>query len=209
MVFTQLKNIDRAFQHIKRFSIVFLVCCVLLTSVALYCSFSLVRENGSRIFILHNGKLLEAISADRKQNLPVEMRDHISTFHRLFFTLDPDEKAISAGIAKALYLADGSAKKAYDNLKESGYYNNLISANISQHIEIDSIALSLDHAPYGFTCYATQKLIRSSSTVVRKLVTRGELRVLESQTDNNPHGFLIQKWETLVNADVNPKMPEP
>lgn len=209
MMFTQLTNIDRAFQHIKRFSLVFLFVCVLLCSAVIYYSFSLVRENGSRVFILHNGKLLEAVASDRKENLPVELRDHISTFHRLFFTLDPDEKAISVGIAKALYLADVSAKKAYDNLKESGYYNNLISANISQHIEIDSIVLSLEHAPYGFTCYATQKLIRSSSTVLRKLVTRGELRILESQTDNNPHGFLIQNWETLVNADVDPKAVMP
>lgn len=208
-MFTQLTNIDRAFQHIKRFSIAFLVVCVLLTSAVIYCCFSLIRENGSRVFVLQNGKLLEALATGRKANLPVEIRDHISTFHKLFFSLDPDEKAISAGIAKALYLADGSAKKAYDNLKESGYYNNLISANISQHIEIDSIALGLDREPYQFTCFATQRLVRSSSTVLRKLVTRGELRVLESQTDNNPHGFLIQKWETLVNADINPKEVSP
>jgi len=209
MMFAQFNNIDRAFQHIKRFSVVFLLACVLLTSAAVYFSFTYVKENGSRVFILQNGKLLEAIATERKQNLPVELRDHIKTFHRLFFALDPDEKAITAGIAKALYLADGSAKKAYDNLKESGYYNNLISANISQHLEVDSIALDINHEPYYFTCYATQKLIRSSSTVIRKLVTRGEVRVLESQTDNNPHGFLIQKWETLVNADVNLKAGQP
>ena len=208
-MFTQLKNIDRAFQHIKRFSMVFLLACVLVTSVVVYCCFSVMRENGSRVFILHNGKLLEAIASERKQNLPVELRDHISTFHRLFFTLDPDEKAISAGIAKSLYLADGSAKKAYDNLKESGYYNNLISANISQHIEVDSIQLDLNQEPYVFRCYGTQKLIRSTSTVFRKLVTQGQVRILETQTDNNPHGFLIQKWETLINVDVNLKTVQP
>lgn len=208
-MFTQLKNIDRAFQHIKRFSMVFLLACVLLTSAVVYCCFAAMRENSSRIFILHNGKLLEAMATDRKHNLPVELRDHISTFHRLFFTLDPDEKAIAASMAKALYLADGSAKKAYDNLKESGYYNNLISANISQSVAVDSIRLDLGREPYGFTCYATQRLVRSSSTVVRKLVTQGEIRVLESQTDSNPHGFLIQKWETLVNADVSTKAVQP
>lgn len=208
-MFTQLKNIDRAFQHVKRFSMVFLLACTLLTAAVVYCCFAVIRENSSRVFILQNGKLLEAMGTERKQNLPVELRDHISIFHRLFFTLDPDEKAISTGIAKSLYLADGSAKKAYDNLKESGYYNNLISANISQHIEVDSIQLDLNQEPYGFRCYATQKLIRSSSTVLRKLVTQGQVRILETQTDNNPHGFLIQKWETLVNADLNLKVIQP
>jgi len=204
-MFTQLKNIDRAFQHIKRFSMVFLLACSLLTAAVIYLCFSQMRENGSRVFILSNGKLLSAVAAQRRQNLPVELRDHISTFHKLFFTLEPDEKAISAGIAQALYLADGSAKKAYDNLRESGYYNNLISANISQHIRVDSIRLEMDREPYRFACYATQELIRSSGRMQRRLVTQGEVRVLESQTDNNPHGFLIQRWETLVNADVEAK----
>jgi len=204
-MFKQLRNIDRAFQHIKRFSMVFLLACALLTGVVVYCSFSAMKENGAKVFVLYNGKLLEAFASERKQNLPVELRDHITTFHRLFFTLDPDEKAIAAGVGKALYLADNSAKKAYDNLKESGYYNNLISANISQKIELDSIQLDINSVPYRFTCYATQKLIRSSSTVLRKLMTQGEVRESESQSDNNPHGFLIQRWETLVNADVNLK----
>jgi conjugative transposon TraK protein len=208
-MFGQLKNIDSAFQHIKRFSVAFLLACVGLSIGVIYLSYSEIQKSGSRVMILYNGKVMEAFAADRRDNLPVELRDHIKTFHRLFFTLDPDEKAISTGIARSLYLADGSAKKSYDNLRESGYFNNLISANISQAIEVDSIALSMDSQPYGFTCYATQKLIRASSTVLRKLVTRGEIRVLETRSDNNPHGFLIQNWETLVNADVglNPVQP--
>ncbi|MFP5081680.1 conjugative transposon protein TraK [Pedobacter sp. JCM 36344] len=203
-MFTQLKNIDTAFQHIKKFSIAFLISCLLLTVTITFLCFSEMRKADNRMLILYNGKVLEAFASERKQNLPVELRDHIRTFHKYFFTLDPDEKSITAGVTKALYLADNSAKQAYDNLREAGYYNNLISANISQEIEIDSIQLGTE-APYTFTCYATQKLIRSSSTVLRKLVTRGNIRVLNTQTDNNPHGFLILRWETLVNNDTNPK----
>ncbi|MGY3054015.1 conjugative transposon TraK protein [Pedobacter sp. UYEF25] len=207
-MFKQLKNIDTAFQHIKKFSIVFLISCLLLTGTVIFLCFNEMQKADNRMLILYNGKVLEAFSSERKQNLPVELRDHIRTFHKYFFTLDPDEKSITAGITKALYLADNSAKQAYDNLREAGYYNNLISANISQEIEIDSIKLAIE-APYTFTCYATQKLIRSSSTVLRKLVTRGNIRVLNTQTDNNPHGFLITGWETLVNTDTNPKNSTP
>ncbi|MES2458204.1 MAG: conjugative transposon protein TraK [Bacteroidota bacterium] len=205
---TQLKNIDSAFQHIKKFSIAFLAACLLVCGTVLYLCFSEMARSSDRVLILYNGKVLEAFASERKQNLPVELRDHIKTFHRYFFTLDPDEKAITANVTKALYLADNSAKQAYDNLRESGYYNNLISANISQEIEVDSIRLSSEE-PYLFTCYATQKLIRSSSTVLRKLVTRGKIRILSSQTDNNPHGFLIQHWETLVNSDSGTKTNVP
>lgn len=201
-MFTHFKNIDRAFQHIKRFSIYLILANVLILCFGMYKSYEFANKAQNRIHILYNGKVLEAIAADRKSNIPVELRDHIKTFHQYFFNMDPDETAILSNITKALYLADESAKKQYDNLKESGYYNNLISANISQEIEVDSIALDLTVYPYPFRCYATQKLIRSSSTVVRKLVTTGEVRSLKSQTDNNPHGFLIQRWETISNQDV-------
>ncbi|ALL06994.1 conjugal transfer protein [Pedobacter sp. PACM 27299] len=201
-MFTQFKNIDTAFQHIKRFSIYLILANVLILCFGIYKSYEFANKAQNRIHILYNGKVLEAIAADRKTNIPVELRDHIKTFHQYFFSMDPDEKAILSNMTKALYLADESAKKQYDNLKESGYYSNLISANISQEIEVDSIALDLNAYPYQFRCYATQKLIRSSSTVVRNLVTTGEVRDLKSQTDNNPHGFLIQRWETISNLDV-------
>lgn len=201
-MFTQFKNIDTAFQHIKRFSVFLILANVLILCFGMYKSYEFANKAQNRIHILYNGKVLEAIAADRKSNIPVELRDHIKTFHQYFFSMDPDEKAILSNMTKALYLADESAKKQYDNLKESGYYSNLISANISQEIEVDSIALDLNIYPYSFRCYATQRLIRSSSTVVRKLVTIGQVRDLKSQTDNNPHGFLIQRWETISNQDV-------
>lgn len=201
-MFTQFKNIDTAFQHIKRFSIFLILANVLILCFGMYKSYEFANKAQNRIHILYNGKVLEAIAADRKSNIPVQLRDHIKTFHQYFFSMDPDEKAILSNMTKALYLADESAKKQYDNLKESGYYSNLISANISQEIEVDSIALDLNIYPYSFRCYATQRLIRSSSTVVRKLVTIGQVRDLKSQTDNNPHGFLIQRWETISNQDV-------
>jgi len=119
-------------------------------------------------------KVLQAFASDRKTNPPVELRDHIKTFHTDFFTLVPDDKQIAATINKALYLADGSAKAAYDNLREAGYYNNLVSRNINQQVAVDSIALDMNGYPYGFTCFATEKLVRTTSTVTRRLVTQGK-----------------------------------
>ena len=128
-MFTHLKNIDTAFKHIRQFSIFLIVANLLAMCFWIYRCTEAVNLAQSRVHILYNGKLLDAIAADRKTNLPVELRDHIRTFHQYFFDLSPDDKAIDANVAKALYLADESAKREYDNLKESGYYNNLISAN--------------------------------------------------------------------------------
>lgn len=205
-MFTHFKNIDTAFRHIRLFSIVLILANVCCMCFCIYKSYEIVDQSQNRIHILYNGKVLQALASDRKSNLEVELRDHVKTFHQYFFTLAPDDKAIKATISKALYLADESAKKQFDNLRESGYYNNLISANISQEIEVDSTRLDINQYPYVFTCYATQKLVRSSSTIIRKLVTQGKVRDIKSQTDSNPHGFLVQDWEILVNQDepLNP-----
>ena len=201
-MFTHLKNIDTAFKHIKTFSIILIAANIFITCFIVYTNQQTVDQAQKTVHILYNGKVLEAVAADRKSNLPVEIRDHIKTFHEDFFNLSPDDQAIQANISRALYLADESAKHQYDNLKESGYYNNLISANISQEVKVDSTRLEGKQFPYTFTCYATEKLIRSSSTVTRKLITQGEVRDIRQQTDNNPHGFLIQHWQVLVNRDT-------
>ncbi|MCU1464037.1 MAG: conjugative transposon TraK protein [Acidimicrobiales bacterium] len=208
-MFQHFKNIDTAFKHIKLFSYLLIIANIATMCFCIYKSFDIVNQAQNRVHILYNGKVLEAIATDRKTNLPVELRDHIKTFHEDFFTLVPDDKQIDATVTKALYLADGSAKTAYDNLREAGYYNNLVSGNINQQVQVDSIRLDLDAYPYGFTCYATEKLIRATSTVTRKLVTQGKVSDLKTETDNNPHGFLIQGWEILQNNDEQVKSNQP
>jgi len=200
-MFSQLKNIDTAFKHIKLFSYLLIAACTLISCFALFKSYQAANIANNHVYILANGKALEAFAADRKDNIPVEARDHIKSFHQYFFTLDPDDKVIQGNIKKALYLADGSAKKQYDNLRESGYYMNIISANISQSVSIDSIQLDVNQSPYYFKCYASELLVRSTSTLTRSLITEGWLRNV-SRSDNNPHGFLIERWATLVNKDI-------
>ncbi|RBQ06795.1 conjugative transposon protein TraK [Pedobacter miscanthi] len=201
-MFTQFKNIDTAFKHIRLFSFFLILACVSISCFAIYKYYAFFNLKDQRIYILYNGKVLTALASDRKSNLPVELRDHIRTFHQYFFSLSPDDKAIKASVTRALYLADESAKKQYDNFQENGYYNNLIAANISQEIVVDSIQLDVDRFPYPFRCFATQKLVRSSSTVYRKLISQGVVDDLKNQTDNNPHGFLIRGWEILENRDA-------
>lgn len=200
-MFTKMKNIDSAFRYIRLFTIIIISGCLLLCGFVLYKSYELAAITQSKVYVLANGKALEAFAAERKDNIPVEARDHISMFHHYFFTLDPDDKVIQGNITKALYLADASAKRQYENLKESGYYSNIIAGNISQQITIDSVAVNTDSYPYYFRCYAMQQIIRATSIVNRNLITEGYLRNV-SRSDNNSHGFLIEKWSTIENRDI-------
>ena len=146
-MFTQLKNIDTAFRHIKLFSYLLIFANAFCICFGVFYWVKLSSEKDSKIYILYNGKVLSALASDKQSNLPVQLRDHIKTFHQYFFNLSPDDKAIKASVGKSLFLADLSAKKQYDNLVESGYYNNLISASISQEIEVDSTVLDIDSYP--------------------------------------------------------------
>lgn len=197
-----MKNIDTAFRQLRLFSMLVVIGAILTSCFALYRSFSLVSQMQSKIYILANGKALEAYSSDRKDNIPVEARDHVKSFHKYFFTLDPDDKVIKENVTKALYLSDDSAKRIYDDLKEKGYYSGIISGNISQTIVVDSVSVDTNVYPYYFRCYAKQDIIRTTSVVHRSLITEGNLRNV-SRSDNNPHGFLIEKWNTIDNKDLS------
>ena len=200
-MFKQTKNIDSAFRHIKAFSLLLVTGCFLLCGFVLFKSYELSARVQDKIYILIGDEAMQAYAANRKDNIEIEAKSHISMFHKYFFTLDPDEKVIDINISKALYLADGSAKRQYDNLKETGYYSSIIAGNISQQITIDSVMVNTQTAPYYFHCYGTIKIIRPNSIVTRNLVTQGYLRNV-SRSDHNPHGFLIERWETIENKDI-------
>jgi conjugative transposon TraK protein len=197
-MFRQMKNIDAAFRHIKLFSIILVLGCFSLCGFVLYKSYALSAKLQDKIYILAGDKALEAYSSGRKDNVPVEAKDHVTMFHEYFFTLDPDDKVIDGNLAKAMYLADRSAKKQYDNLKETGYYSNIISGNISQKINVDSVNVDTRQQPYYFKCFSTMRIIRPNSIVTRNLITEGFLRNV-ARSDHNPHGFLIERWSTLEN----------
>jgi len=200
-MFNKTRNIESAFQLVRLFCIVVVLGSLGSMVVVVIRSMRSVERARQTVYVLSAGKVLEALASDRKENIPVEAKDHIRAFHQLFFTLAPDEKVIGANITRALYLADGSAKKLYDNLKENGYYAGIIAGNVSQAIVVDSVALDMGSYPFYFRCWATQQIVRPTSVVTRSLLTEGWLRNCP-RSENDPHGFLIERWSTVENRDL-------
>lgn len=200
-MFRQFNNIETAFRHVKRFTYVLIGAAILFCCFALYESYRMVTDAQQRIYVLSNGKALEALAEDRKDNIAVEARDHVRMFHHYFFSLDPDDKVIEANMARALYLADASARKQYEDLKESGYYGSVISGNVSQTVTPDSIIVDLEQYPYRFRYHGRQQIVRPTAILTRSLVAEGYLRNV-SRSDNNAHGFLIERWRILDNRDL-------
>lgn len=202
MQFKSLTNIETSFRQMRLFLIIFIGLTFCLSSYVVYMSFNFAKKSREKIYVLDNGKsLMLAISQDMKQNRPVEARDHVKRFHELFFTLSPDQKAIDYNINQALNLCDETAQDEYANLKEAGYFSSLIAGNVSQEIRIDSVQTNFNEYPYTAKCYATQTIIRSTSETRRSLVSQCQLRDV-TRSDNNPHGFLMEKWRVLENRDL-------
>src|SRR5689334_14915008 len=120
-MFQKAKNIDAAFRQVRTFAILVILASVALSGYISSKAYQLAKEAQSHIYILSNGKAMEAFAGDRRENIPVEARDHVKMFHIYFFSLDPDDKVIRSNITKALYLADNSARKVYESLKENNY----------------------------------------------------------------------------------------
>ena len=203
-MFNQLNNIDTAFKHVRLFSFVLIMACLTLSCYALYKSYALVQQMRNQVYVLAGGKVLEALGGPRAANMAAEAKDHIRMFHQYFFQLDPDEAVIENRIGKALYLSGASAMNRYHNLKESGYYRDLVSGNISVALQMDSIQVKMNHAPYYFRYYGTETLTRATTIVTRSLITEGYLRTT-ARSDHNPHGFLIEKWHIRENKDLEVK----
>lgn len=202
MEFKTLRNIESSFKQIRLFTFVFAVLCFGVVGVVVFKSYQFAEEQRQKIYVLDNGKsLMVALSQDMSINRPVEAREHVRRFHELFFTIAPDKNAIESNVKRAFNLADQSAFNYYKDLQEKGYYNRIISGNIQQRIEVDSVVANFNNYPYGVKTYARQFIIRSSNLTIRNLVTDCSL-VNSVRSDSNPQGFTIEKFNVIENRDV-------
>ena len=62
-------------------------------------------------------------------------------------------------------------------------------------------ACDFDSYPYKAVTYAKQMIIRESNVTERSLVTRCNL-INSVRSDNNPHGFTMEKFEIVENRDI-------
>ena len=202
MEFKSLKNIETSFKQIRLYAIIFGVLCLFVVGFALWKSYGFAEKQREKIYVLDNGKsLMLALSQDAATNRPVEVREHVRRFHELFFTVAPDKNAIESNMKRAFMLADKSAYNYYKDLMEKGYFTRIISGNINQRVEIDSIVCNFESYPYKAKTFARQYIIRQSNITERSLVTDCEV-INSVRSDNNPQGFTLERFTVLQNHDV-------
>lgn len=200
--FNSLQNIQKAFALTRIYLILITIVLLALGGYAIYSSYKFAEAQRSKIYVLENGQpLLLALSHNVEENRVAEAKSHVRRFHEYFFTISPEKTAIEYNINKALFLSDNVAADYYIKLKEDGFYERIISAGILCEIMVDSVKIDDTTYPYRAYTYGKTSIIRSSSILYRNLETVCDL-VNSTRTENNPHGFIIEKWKIINNSDI-------
>lgn len=200
--FKSLQNIQKAFELTRIYLILITILTLVLGGYTIYSSYQFAEAQRSKIYVLENGQpLLLALSHNVEENRIAEAKSHVKRFHEYFFTISPEKTAIEYNVNKALFLADNLAADYYIKLKEDGFYERVISAGILCEIVVDSVKIDDTTYPYKAYTYGKTSVIRSSSIMYRNLETECEL-LNSTRTENNPHGFIIEKWRVIDNSDI-------
>lgn len=196
-----LQNIETSFQLTKTIAIVAVLASLIYSLIITFLYFKNTHEAAERVYIMSSGAAIEAFSSNVRENRPAEVRHHLKRLHELFFTISPDPKSIERNMGKAYYYGDASIKKLYEAYSEKQYYYDLISANASQEINIDSVFVDMKDYPFTAKCFATININRSTTKTTRTLVTDCTLMEI-NRSDNNPHGLMVQNWRVVENKDI-------
>lgn len=194
-----VKNIEQRIKVNKVISLATIAFAVMIVAGGFFFAYKMVQESRKSIYILDNGVPVLAKQTDVLLNRPVEYKSQVEMFHRLFFTLAPDDKYIKENINKSLYLIDDSGKKEYSNLREKGFYNQIIASSSMVSIHTDSIKLNQENNKFLF--YGKQMINRKSAVITRFLITEGYYEDI-IRSPNNPHGVLLKNWRILNNEEI-------
>lgn len=195
-----IKNIESKIRLAATVSVLSFLSLIIVTVIMALFFTNQLNNARKTIYILDKDVPILAKQTDQQVNRPVEYKAHVDLFHSLYFTLTPDDKQIQYQMDKAMYLVDETGMQQYNNLKEKGYFNQIMASSAVLTIQTDSIYLDVPKRYFRF--YGKQKIDRKSSTTIRSLVTEGYLQDIP-RSANNPHGVIIQNWKTLENKDLD------
>ena len=193
------RDIEKSFRRQSLLTIVAVGGALVFALVMGLSALSYAEKQRQKIYVLDQGKsLLLALQTDAILSKDVEIRDHVTRFHELMFTLSPQKQTIQENLDRAFNLADRSAFDYSQDLAEKGYYARIVSANISQQMLVDSVVFAGNGYPWQVKTYARQYVVRESKVSLYSFVST--CQVIEGRrSDVNPHGLLIEKFKVISN----------
>ena len=193
------RDIEKSFKGLSRLAVVSVVISLAFATVVAVAALVYAEKQREKIYVLDQGKsLLLALQTDAVMSKEIEVKDHVTRFHELMFTLSPQKQTIQENLDRAFNLADRSAYEYSQDLAEKGYYSRIVSANISQQMMVDSVVFQGNGYPYQVKKFARQYVVRESNISEYSFVSECQL-INSSRSDVNPHGLLIEKFKVTEN----------
>ena len=194
-------NIDSSFRKMKFLTIASLICagcvCVLSVGIAAWSS-EHARES---VYVIEKGSAVMARRSHEDANRDMEAADHVTRFHELMFNLSPSSESIKRNVDRALLMSDRSAYDYWMDLSERGFYQRLVSANVSQEIVVDSVKVDMQSYPYEAITYGKLFLLRESNITSYQFESTCRLVEVE-RSPSNPHGMMIEKFLVTRNDNL-------
>lgn len=194
-----IRNIEHKQKIVLIVAIISIVASVIISFGSYGFAYRQIKGERNKIYVLDNGVPLLVERVDASVNRKFEYETAVNIFHTLFFTLPPDEDYIEKNINRAMYLVDNTGVLEYNNLKEKGYYNQIMSSSAVLSIMTDSIVIDMNTNAFDF--YGKQRIDRRSKVLHRSIHTSGKLSDAP-RTENNPLGVIITDWRTVENKDL-------
>ena len=197
----QFNNIETSFRRMKFVTTLCMAAAVVIAVGSVMISGKLMQEGNDKIYVVDKGSAVMAARTDEDLYRDLEAKDHVSRFHELMFNISPSSESIKRNLDKALVMSDKSAYDYYMDLSERGFYQRMISANISQEIVVDSIKVNMTGYPYDAKTYGRLFLLRESNITAYSFESSCRLVDVE-RSHNNPHGLMIEKFTVTKNENL-------
>lgn len=194
-------NIETAFRKMKVLTVAAVAACTLICIGSLAVAGWVIMESSNQVFVIDKGSAVMAARTEADANRDLEAMDHLTRFHELLFNLSPNAESIKRNTDRALVMSDRSAYQYWADLSERGFYQRLVSANISQEIVVDSVKVDMNSYPYEAVTYGRLFMLRESNITAYQLETECRLVDVE-RSPGNPHGMMIEKFRVRRNENL-------
>ena len=151
-----------------------------------------------------NGEVLPLTLVDRKDNIKIEIKDHLEKWFERYYSFDYNNVRTKPKRGQWLISSEDYKKL---NEKYESWFKEIEMKKLTQksEMEIDSIVVNGNKEPFSFRT-STILTVSDGETVNKfRLKTSGTIVLVSADYPKNPHGFMIldykeEELEKLLNV---------
>ena len=194
-------SIDTSFRKMKFVTVLALAAATIIAVGSTAVSGWFMEKANGTIYVVDKGSAVMASRSCEDSHRELEAMDHVSRFHELMFNLSPSSESIQRNLDRALVMSDKSAYDYWMDLSERGFYQRIVSANISQEFVADSIKVDMLSYPHEVRAYGKLYLLRESNITAYQFESTCRLVDVE-RSQTNPHGLMIERFSVTRNDNI-------